>query len=1770
MKKDTILHAIATQLVRNWRTSVRSVAHSCAATGAMRKILLLMMMIVGVNMAWGQTTYAYYALHKDGKGYLKQCKGAVYNDGTFRYENAYDGNGSSIWVLSSDGYLQQEMYYLNVANGTTLYLSTTPVTQWDLVEEGTGDNARMRLQLHGTTKILGLNDNTPVIWEPGDLTGDKKYKYAACTLTVTENNSKWEGPKDVSWTVQSPQLVTYLRAYYLRNITVKIDKNDAGTENAQVANGDSRCHCSLTYISTSDTNKGEKWDINETTGIIYNKSADNKQQSVAASYTLTPLNPIVLADHPATTATVTIKVNAKALAPDDNKKYLLFSTRNENYRFPKATSSITEDALLPINGKKNDLTEAINEELSWIIECDAEGYFSFKNVASGRYIYYDAADYTVSDYGAVKIGATSLPSDDTRYKFRILNTGDKDEFKNCRYIIPYDKQFAVYKSDGTIEEIYFALYTNTSTSTKIASIYKGNNDAKWTIYTYEWEYRLWNDYSIVGDEDIYTAGDHTYTATTWFSRNIKGSPANTDYCTQPSSKTQEGITYTWEVSGLDASYITTSDVLASGTSTLTASITLPPGTRTGTLSVTAKISSPANKSNNKTIPLTLYNLNPTFVDIDELSDITDANGLYRLTEDNTYTSENKPGVTTFSGTLDGNGHTISGLTAPLFSTLDGATVRNLTLDNVNITTGTNVGAVCGEATGNTRIYNCGILATNSSSVGGSNYVGGIVGLLDGSARVINCYSYANITNGTVKAGIVGYNNYASKYNDLKTMVMNCMFYGNITTGGSVYPIYGGEEISNDYTANTGNRLNNYNYFLYESPFSKDNNITAYKCALPAEERFLVRFEFYRHLLNSTRELATWYATGSAANAFSTMAKWVLDKEIAPYPILKAYSTTNNPHGIYPSVVNYDPVYTFNAAGEKVTRATVTEPNKGGVVKTLGSSGSLTINIEAGSGAIFGPPSTTSITQNSISRPIIDKDFAQYNFNYGKVQLPYYNEVGTGNYTTASDGSSRVVTGWKIVSMTGGSGGGYSETNYDAPNYNYADRDHYGKDIYGTGGSGRIFAQGAYFNVPTGVTEITIQPYWAKCAYLSDANYDRYGYNTTDDLSQIGGGRYTNGSNYSINGVSQKVYTTFTNARNAMGSTYESGATVYDYAVVLVGNYHHHTSEDPTKSTELSNDGTRPLTVTSIDLNFDNEPDYCLIFRSGKTNTVCPIRYDFITLPGMAMAHKMATNNNLAIPGNCRTLGWFEITTTGLIKFGQFEHSYDGKTLSPLILMGGVIDQFVSNNSGNGINYTKKTKYLLFGDNVWFKLLSDGTHADKVSPTPHRPISITGGEYEALYLSGYFQPNADACTEGSGDSNAKCYIDGGKFGEVAGAGQEQISGNVTWFINHADIENFYGGGINDKNPITGNIVTTINNSHVGVFCGGPKFGDMATQGSMTITYGGSTTTFKKGKTITIDDNRIVTTTAKNCTFGTYFGAGFGGTSIFRHRIQNEYKSLNYSWNSDWVTNSYDKSGDESYRGNYINGRGVSVGYEYEFFGGSTGNVARMYTKYASFSLAKVNDVTSTLTGCKVLNNYYGGGSLGAVAGTVTSTLTDCTVNGNVFGAGYSVNMPTVDVFNTGGFITAPHYNETTALFENVELPGTVTYTWASGTVANNGAALVDVDNTHTIITNETTTGLGSVNGNVNLTITGTDGKGSVIGTVGNPDTGNVYGGGDQSSVTPSIVNNQPVANTGNTTVTLAGNTEVLGDVFGGGNNGEVNGSATVKILETLPSTSNTGN
>ena len=1108
--------------------------------------------------------------------------------------------------------------------------------------------------------------------------------------------------------------------------------------------------------------------------------------------------------------------------------------------------------------------------------------------------------------------------------------------------------------------------------------------------------------------------------------------------------------------------------------------------------------------------------------LSQLQAINGSNGSFVIQND-IDASSFSTSIASFSGTLEAAinpttkmPYRIKNLSKPLFTTLTG-TVKNLVLESVNISGHSgNTGAIACTANGSARIYNVGIL---SGSVGGTAYTGGLVGLLDGinaddKPRVINCYSFANITGGSEKGGIVGYNNYSSKYNDQKTMVMNCMFYGNIDySSGTLSPIYGGLEINN-YT--TGH-LNNYNYYRYEAQYSINNTksttlINKYNCALPAEERFLNRFEFFRNIVNSTRELAAWYATGSVADAHTKMLKWVLDKSIAPYPIQKE-------QGTYPSVVNYDPVYTNDETGAKFLRSSVTERNKG---KVIGSSFTVTIS-GVGSNA---PTGATLIDENgnaiSTSRNLslvrTDKDYNNFNFNYDKVQLPYYNEVGTKNCT-----GNRVVTGWKITSMSKSAGsfttGDEAATNANgeitSDPYNFADRDCTEKDIYSV--SGRVFSQGAYFDVPTGVTSITIEPYWAKCVYLSDPYYDKYFSNlntnnsvTLLDVDVTGSARYSNNTDYTINGSSQKVYTTMANALSNLGR--DASKTVYDYAVVLVGNYHQNGSP-----TGQNTDDRNPFTIMSADLNNDNEPDYSFIFRSNKQEMIAPIRFDFINVPSLAMAHKVGTaenvKNNMSIPGNLKILGWFELTNTCNIVFSQFEMDFQEninnnnilKTLSPCILLGGVIEQFVSaayikagNSQGSGTTGTDKTLYIHLGGNVSFpNVFSHGAHMNKPkAATHHCPISVTGGDYNLFYLTGYMQPDCP-----NNDDNAECYISGGRFVEVGGAGYEGIGaenstkGNIIWQVSYADIDYFFGGGINDKNPVLGNITTIISDSHVGLFCGGPKFGNMAS-------------------------DKTVKTTASGCTFDNYFGAGYGGTAFVRACAVDDWSYVNYEWNSKIATTyttgtiTHDKNVKikNNKRGIFKEGSGIAVSYDYRHFAGSTTNTTgQFFVNYASLSLAQCNGVTSKLTGCTINGNFYGGGSLGKVAGDTNSTLTDCTVNGNVFGAGKSATPPAVEIFPASVFTVEPYYNPYTGMFQKGVPPTAEEYIWSDtkGSQTNNSTTgtLVDDGDDHWIHTDVSLSDLGIVSGNATLTIKG--------------DTeisGSVFGGGDESAVLGSTTVN----------------------------------------------------
>ena len=1730
-------------------------------------------------------TPGYYVLHQSGTGYLKVSGAGVNlgNDATFQSGNLFD-KGNCIWYVTSDGYVQNEYFYLNVANNQTLYLSVDPVTKW-----------RMEDIENETKKHLKINDGTNDLYLCYDdgikLKNSTSAYYNACPVNVTEK--EWNGtPTADNLTLQSPQLVTYLRAYFTQKIDYSFDNDDDPAVTVSATDHERRVYATLAYASDDD-GKGTNWDI-DAAGVIYNKKASGDVE-FTATYNILPADKKALADHSAPVPKdIKYKVTQKAFAPAADMDYLLFSIPGEdNKRYPldDGTSDVVAQGKGG-TGIDSELTDPLNDgsgrngKISWKVTVDSEGFYTFQNKGSNKYLYFDETPHASSDYGVLKVGTS--PSGNSA-KFRLYKTSDSN-YRDCYYIIPYSKQFAVYKSDGVADGIYAALNFNQYSG--VLSLFKSNTNSTWCIYKYEAEYRVRGDFTLSGPTTASAAGNYEFTSEGWYGKYIKESPNNgsaqNGMVISGTYKDANNIDYKWTVTGL-GNYISITDGTntdGTWTKTTTGNTTnrkliinvpsLPASSASGVvklkLSGCSAPSENVKTSSEKTLAFTiLADGSVVLEEIASLSQITNSSGAYKLTANNTYSASNKPAATAepFSGILDCDGHTISGLNAPLFTTITNGTVRNVTLSGVDISQTGAVGAIASTANGGSRIYNVGILdgsslksTGTSTSDDGTDCCGGIVGLLDGSARVINCFSYAEIKGGNRVGGIVGYNNYSTKSSDIRTMVMNCMFYGNISGGTSKAPIYNGKNISN--AGETG--VGNYNYFWLGSIF--DNGINVYNCALSADTRYLQRFEFYRHLLNGHLNLAAWWATDNYNNK-DKMMKWVMEPSqigtATQFPILKT-------PGKYPSVVNYD--------AENAT--TQTERNKGGKL------GELTVNIQMGDGAVYTHPGTgdneAKITTSQLTLNITDKDPDHFNFNYYKVQLPFYNDVGTKNYT-----GNRVVTGWKIVSITGGTAGSFTtgddvtvsvdeetdEKTLITP-YNFADRNCTNKDLYSV--SGRVFNQGAYWDVPEGVSAITIEPYWAKCTDLADAYadvvYDK-AMSQPYNVPNIGGGqKYSNRHSYSIAGESQMVFTSkgdaiaTSNSGLFQGATGSSGHTVYDYAVVLVGNYHFYGSLDA--------DVSKPYTVTSIDLDGDNEPDYSYILRFDARKAVHPVRIDFLNVPGLGMSQKSTGGTGSYNFGIMQPKDWFEVTNTALFRVTQFEYEQTDRAAKPLILHGGVIEQWVSGQSGgNG----QRTTYIHVGSNVWFKEFHLGCHQDSKLVTKHPPVSVTGGDFNEFYLTGLYS-SADNC-----DDNAECYINGGRFDTVAGTGIEGIgnasthdNGNIFWQIQNADIEEFYGGGINAAKPIEGGITTVITDSHVKRFCGGPKFGD-------------------------INPDRTVITTATNCTFGSFFGAGYGGNSYNRAAPGNFTNKSNYEWNK-WIAGTVkgNVSPTGSSAGNYPGGityngykqdyisafGGVSTRFDYQFLPQSdnVNNVARLFIDFVKFSLATTRNVTSTLTGCTITGNFYGGGSLGKVDGDVTSTLTDCTVRGSVFGGGYDATRPTVQVMSTDGFTTPPEYNTNTGAFSPAAEPynTSIEYTWEQSETVNSTATAIDKDD-HILYTEEDLTTLGQVTGDVILNISGnTLVEGLAVDYEGNltgGDRGGVFGGGDASAVlgNTTVTINATALQTGaaynaysvygggnsasvggNSTVTLQGNTQVLGNVFGGGNRGVVSGNATVNIAE----------
>ena len=147
--------------------------------------------------------------------------------------------------------------------------------------------------------------------------------------------------------------------------------------------------------------------------------------------------------------------------------------------------------------------------------------------------------------------------------------------------------------------------------------------------------------------------------------------------------------------------------------------------------------------------------------------------------------KNWSGIENFKGTFDGNGYKISNLTGTqgLFKNTDGADIKNLELENLNINGNSeNVGGLVGSAT-NTNLKNIKLSGTVTNK---GTKTGALAGYFENgggaTTEISNIASYVNVTGTTQTGGLIGHYNVSYIHNDPRSnpIFNNVYSVGNVT------------------------------------------------------------------------------------------------------------------------------------------------------------------------------------------------------------------------------------------------------------------------------------------------------------------------------------------------------------------------------------------------------------------------------------------------------------------------------------------------------------------------------------------------------------------------------------------------------------------------------------------------------------------------------------------------------------------------------------------------------------------------------------------------------------------------------------------------------------------------------------------------------------------------------------------------------------------------------------------------------------------------------
>ena len=204
---------------------------------------------------------------------------------------------------------------------------------------------------------------------------------------------------------------------------------------------------------------------------------------------------------------------------------------------------------------------------------------------------------------------------------------------------------------------------------------------------------------------------------------------------------------------------------------------------------------------------------------------------------------NAPGATAYTGTFDGQGHSITGFSAEgaghlgLFGDAKGATIKNFSISGtLNVTDGYgggvvawpanttienvhsalvvsvpnsgthHVGGVVGSARGGNTISGCSFSGSMTVAAGSTDNFAGIAAYITNGDNVINCANYGDVTfsdAGCAAGGIVGY------VNAQQAAIQNCLSTGQVIFDVEGTPTYGAAVIGRTKGFSTDYVKNNY-------------------------------------------------------------------------------------------------------------------------------------------------------------------------------------------------------------------------------------------------------------------------------------------------------------------------------------------------------------------------------------------------------------------------------------------------------------------------------------------------------------------------------------------------------------------------------------------------------------------------------------------------------------------------------------------------------------------------------------------------------------------------------------------------------------------------------------------------------------------------------------------------------------------------------------------------------------------------------------------------